>query len=83
MSHEKRDEQADLLQVLYGRNGECPLPVIAASSPSDCFNAIIEAFTIATSLSARNCSHFAEIFCPFATCSSSFGHPAFNAALVF
>src|SRR5688572_10528337 len=43
-----KTEQADLLQVLHGRNGECPLPVIAASSPSDCFNAIIEAFTIAT-----------------------------------
>jgi 2-oxoglutarate ferredoxin oxidoreductase subunit alpha len=43
-----KTEQADLLQVLHGRNGECPLPVIAASSPSDCFAAIIEAFTIAT-----------------------------------
>jgi 2-oxoglutarate ferredoxin oxidoreductase subunit alpha len=43
-----KTEQADLLQVLHGRNGECPLPVIAAASPSDCFAAIIEAFTIAT-----------------------------------
>src|SRR4051812_39440649 len=43
-----KTEQADLLQVLHGRNGECPLPVIAASSPSDCYNAIIEAFAIAT-----------------------------------
>src|SRR5688500_18208750 len=43
-----KTEQADLLQVLPGRNGECPLPVIAAASPSDCFNATIEAFTIAT-----------------------------------
>jgi 2-oxoglutarate ferredoxin oxidoreductase subunit alpha len=34
--------------VIYGRNGECPIPVIAAASPSDCFNATIEAFTIAT-----------------------------------
>jgi 2-oxoglutarate ferredoxin oxidoreductase subunit alpha len=43
-----KTEQADLLQVLYGRNGECPVPVIAASSPADCFNAILEAFRIAT-----------------------------------
>jgi 2-oxoglutarate ferredoxin oxidoreductase subunit alpha len=43
-----KTEQADLLQVIYGRNGECPIPVIAACSPSDCFNAAIEAFTIAT-----------------------------------
>ena len=32
-----KTEQSDLLQALYGRNGECPVPVIAASSPSDCF----------------------------------------------
>ncbi len=43
-----KTEQADLLQALYGRNGECPVPIIAASSPSDCFFAAIEAFTIAT-----------------------------------
>src|SRR4051812_8407664 len=43
-----KTEQADLLQVLYGRNGECPVPIIAASSPADCFNAAIEAFTVAT-----------------------------------
>src|SRR5438067_9975351 len=43
-----KTEQADLLQVLYGRNGECPVPVIAAASPADCFNATIEAFRIAT-----------------------------------
>jgi 2-oxoglutarate ferredoxin oxidoreductase subunit alpha len=42
-----KTEQSDLLQVLYGRNGECPVPVIASSGPADCFNAIIEAFTIA------------------------------------
>jgi 2-oxoglutarate ferredoxin oxidoreductase subunit alpha len=40
-------EQADLYQALFGRNGECPVPVIAACSPSDCFNAAIEAATIA------------------------------------
>ena len=43
-----KTEQADLLQVMYGRNGECPVPVIAAASPADCFNATIEAFAIAT-----------------------------------
>src|SRR5205814_8528022 len=43
-----KTEQADLLQVLNGRNGESPVPIIAACSPADCFNAIIEAFTIAT-----------------------------------
>ena len=32
-----KTEQSDLLQVLFGRNGECPLPVVAAQSPSDCF----------------------------------------------
>ena len=39
--------QSDLRQALYGRHGEAPLPVLAAKSPSDCFNTIIEAFTIA------------------------------------
>lgn len=39
--------QSDLNQALYGRHGEAPLPVLAAKSPSDCFNTIIEAFTIA------------------------------------
>jgi 2-oxoglutarate ferredoxin oxidoreductase subunit alpha len=43
-----KTEQADLLQAMYGRNGECPVPVIAACSPADCFNATVEAFTIAT-----------------------------------
>jgi 2-oxoglutarate ferredoxin oxidoreductase subunit alpha len=43
-----KTEQADLLQVLFGRNGECPMPVIAAASPADCFQAAIEAFTVAT-----------------------------------
>lgn len=39
--------QSDLRQALYGRHGEAPLPVIAAKSPADCFNTIIEAFTLA------------------------------------
>ena len=43
-----KTEQADLLQAVFGRNGECPVAIIAASSPSDCFYAAIEAFTIAT-----------------------------------
>ena len=43
-----KTEQADLLQAMFGRNGECPVPIIAAASPSDCFDAVIEAFTIAT-----------------------------------
>lgn len=40
-------EQSDLLQAVYGRNGECPVPVIAASSPADCFDCAIEAFRLA------------------------------------
>ena len=42
-----KTEQTDLLQVLYGRNGESPIPVVAARSPSDCFLAAIEACRIA------------------------------------
>lgn len=42
-----KTEQADLLQALYGRNGECPIPVIAPRTPSDCFDAIREAARIA------------------------------------
>ncbi|CDZ78679.1 2-oxoglutarate oxidoreductase subunit KorA [Legionella massiliensis] len=40
--------QSDLRQALYGRHGEAPLPVLAAKSSADCFNTIIEAFTLAT-----------------------------------
>lgn len=40
-------EQSDLLQVLFGRNGESPIPVIAPHTPADCFNAAIEAFRFA------------------------------------
>lgn len=43
-----KTEQADLLQALYGRNGECPIPIIAAQSPSDCFNVAQEAWWMAT-----------------------------------
>ena len=42
-----KTEQADLMQVMYGRNGEAPLPVIAASGPGDCFQTAIEACRIA------------------------------------
>jgi len=43
-----KPEQSDLLQAIYGRNGDAPLPVIAASSPGDCFYAAYEACRIAT-----------------------------------
>ena len=42
-----KTEQADLLQALFGRSGECPLPVIAPATPADCFDAAIEATRIA------------------------------------
>ena len=42
-----KTEQADLLQALYGRNGEAPVAVIASSTPSDCFYMAIEAFRLA------------------------------------
>lgn len=42
-----KTEQADLLQAVYGRNGEAPIPVIAASSPRNCFNQAFEAVRIA------------------------------------
>jgi 2-oxoglutarate ferredoxin oxidoreductase subunit alpha len=43
-----KTEQADLLQVMFGRNGECPVAIIAAKSPADCFNIAFEAVRIAT-----------------------------------
>ena len=42
-----KTEQSDLLQALYGRHGESPLPVLAASSPGQCFEAVYEAVRIA------------------------------------
>ena len=42
-----KSEQTDLLQVLFGRNGESPMPVMAATSPTDCFEAAYEASKIA------------------------------------
>jgi 2-oxoglutarate ferredoxin oxidoreductase subunit alpha len=42
-----KTEQADLMQAMFGRNGECPIPVVAARSPADCFDAVQEAWRIA------------------------------------
>jgi 2-oxoglutarate ferredoxin oxidoreductase subunit alpha len=42
-----KTEQADLLQAMFGRNGESPVPVVAAASPADCFTMAIEAARIA------------------------------------
>jgi 2-oxoglutarate ferredoxin oxidoreductase subunit alpha len=44
-----KTEQADLLQALYGRNGESPVAVVAPRSPSDCFETVLEAVRIAVS----------------------------------
>ncbi|MEE8248552.1 MAG: 2-oxoacid:acceptor oxidoreductase subunit alpha [Alphaproteobacteria bacterium] len=43
-----KTEQSDLYQALFGRNADCPLPVLAARSPGDCFEVAIEAVRIAT-----------------------------------
>jgi 2-oxoglutarate ferredoxin oxidoreductase subunit alpha len=42
-----KTEQADLLQAMFGRNGECPVPIVAPQSPGDCFDAAVEAVRIA------------------------------------
>jgi len=42
-----KTEQSDLLQAYYGRNGECPMPIVSACTPSDCFDAVYEAVRIA------------------------------------
>ncbi|MFJ4987720.1 2-oxoacid:acceptor oxidoreductase subunit alpha [Streptomyces sp. NPDC088732] len=42
-----KTEQADLLQAMYGRNGEAPVPIVAPSTPGDCFDAAMEAARIA------------------------------------
>lgn len=41
-----KTEQSDLMQAYYGRNGECPMPIVSASTPSDCFSAVFEAFRL-------------------------------------
>jgi 2-oxoglutarate ferredoxin oxidoreductase subunit alpha len=43
-----KTEQADLLQAMFGRNGEAPIPIVAPRSPADCFDAAMEAARIAT-----------------------------------
>ena len=45
-----KTEQSDLMQVMFGRNGESPLPVLAAQSPGDCYEIIQEAWMLATQL---------------------------------
>ncbi|MEQ1554902.1 MAG: 2-oxoacid:acceptor oxidoreductase subunit alpha [Ferruginibacter sp.] len=42
-----KTEQSDLMQAYYGRNGECPLPIVAACTPSDCFDTTFEAVRLA------------------------------------
>ncbi|RAS68642.1 2-oxoglutarate ferredoxin oxidoreductase subunit alpha [Lentzea atacamensis] len=42
-----KTEQADLLQAMFGRNGESPVPIVAPQSPSDCFDAVVDAARIA------------------------------------
>ena len=42
-----KTEQSDLLQAYYGRNGECPMPIVSASTPADCFETVYEAVRIA------------------------------------
>ena len=42
-----KTEQADLLQAMFGRNGESPVPIVAPRSPGDCFDAALEAIRIA------------------------------------
>lgn len=45
-----KTEQSDLYQAMFGRNGECPMPIIAARSPSDCFEVATEAWRIASKM---------------------------------
>ncbi|MCZ0211824.1 2-oxoglutarate ferredoxin oxidoreductase subunit alpha, partial [Streptomyces sp. UMAF16] len=42
-----KTEQSDLMQAYYGRHGECPMPIIASATPSDCFDVAYEACRIA------------------------------------
>lgn len=45
-----KTEQSDLLQAMFGRNGECPMPIIAARSPADCFDVAREAWRLSVRL---------------------------------
>lgn len=56
-----KTEQSDLLQAMFGRNGEAPLPILAPRSPADCFEIAIEAWRIAT-----------ECMCPVMILSDGF-----------
>jgi len=42
-----KTEQSDLMQAYYGRNGECPMPIVCACTPADCFDSVYEAVRIA------------------------------------
>lgn len=53
--HAHQDEQGDLLQALAGRNGESPVPVIAAQSPADCFDAAIRPIGLRSPAGTRWC----------------------------
>merc|ERR1711964_805654 len=67
-----KTEQTDLLQALYGRNGESPLPVLAASRPSDCFDTVYEAAKIALKYMMPVVSDLPTISANFATDPDSF-----------
>src|SRR5499433_1389593 len=43
-----KTEQADLLQSMFGRNGECPVAIVAPATPADCFHMAVESFRLAT-----------------------------------
>ena len=58
-----KTEQSDLLQALYGRNGEAPLPVLAASTPGDCFETAYEACRIAVKYMTPRYSALRRIPC--------------------
>ncbi|HKX27610.1 MAG TPA: 2-oxoacid:acceptor oxidoreductase subunit alpha, partial [Blastocatellia bacterium] len=47
-----KTEQADLLQAMFGRNGECPVGIVAPATPADCFNMAVEAVRLATTYMA-------------------------------
>ena len=51
-----KTEQADLLQAMFGRNGESPVPILAPSTPADCFHIAIEAWRLGCS-SYHTCFH--------------------------
>ena len=44
---QQKQNKVDLLQAYYGSNGECPMPIVSATTPGDCFSAVYEAVRIA------------------------------------